>query len=45
MVKATFFDSKKITLFGLEALDVTPIVKGPFVKKCIPYLLISFLGE
>ena len=45
MVKATFFDSKKITLSGLEAPDVTPVVKGPFVNKCIPYLLILFLGE
>ena len=31
--KATFFDTKKITLSGLEAPVVTPIVKGPFGRK------------
>ena len=31
--KPTFFDSKKITLSGLEAPAVTPIVKGPSSRK------------
>ena len=31
--KTTLFDSKKITLSGLETLAVTPIVKGPSGRK------------
>ena len=33
MVKTTFFDCNKITLSGVEAPDVTPIVMGPSGRK------------
>ena len=33
MVKTTFFNCNKITLSGVEAPDVTPIVMGPSGRK------------
>ena len=33
MVKTTFFSCNKITLSGVEAPDVTPIVMGPSGRK------------
>ena len=33
MVKTTFSDYNKITLSGVEAPDVTPIVMGPSGRK------------